>query len=229
MALSQNDLYNLAIGQGLTPARAKVASAVGMAESGGDPNQHNYNLSTGDDSWGVWQINMLGAMGPARRKQLGISDNSQLTDPTINARAMAMLSDNGGDFSPWSTYTTLDPNRSYRRFMTTDLTQTASSSSGGNWVDKILPGSPVSTAETFAQAFNKTAAWVSNSDNWVRIAYVAGGSIVILVGLSYMLSDTAAGRAITGTVPAGRAVKTVRTVKTASSTPSPGGAAPVKG
>ena len=210
MSLTQSDLYTLAIGVGLTPARAKVAAAIAMAESGGDPNSHNTNAATGDDSYGVWQINMLGAMGPERRGQFGITDNSQLYDPQINARAMAKLSQNGGNFSAWSTYTTLDPKRSYRRFIDNTVTQTAgstSSSSVGGIVDKILPGSPVASTEAIVQAFNKTSAWVSNSENWLRVGYVVGGSVIIVAGLVMVLGSTKLGSMTTGLIPAGK-VKT---------------------
>lgn len=32
-----------------------------MCESSGDPLNHNWNPSTGDDSWGLFQINLYGA------------------------------------------------------------------------------------------------------------------------------------------------------------------------
>lgn len=221
MTLSQSDIYTLAKSVGLSDSRAKVASAIAMAESGGDPNNHNPDASTGDDSYGLWQINMLGSMGPERRKKFGISDNSQLYDPQINAKAMASLSQGGGNFTDWTTYTTTDPKRSYQRFMGNTVIETATggsgSSSGSNWVDKILPGSPVSTAETFAQGFNKVGAWVSNSENWVRVGYVAGGAVIIIVGLAMVLGDTKAGQLVTGLTPTGKVAKVAKfkTPKTA--------------
>ena len=205
MSLSHFDCYQLAKSAGLGDSQAKMAAAIAMVESGGDPNQHNYNPSTGDDSYGLWQINMLGSMGPTRRKQFGISDNSQLYNPETNARAMAIVSQDGGNFSPWSTY----PVKA-TAYMNSHLIQTSGSGpdgSGGNWVDKLLPGSPVSTAETIAQGFNKVAAWVSNSDNWVRVAYVAGGSVVVIVGLVMIVGSSKAGSVITGVTPVGKVSK----------------------
>jgi hypothetical protein len=58
-----------------------------------------------DDSYGIWQINMLGSMGPSRRKALNIDNNDALFDPSVNARAMAMISGGGHNWRPWSTYT----------------------------------------------------------------------------------------------------------------------------
>ena len=49
-----------------------VMAAIGLAESVGNPRAHNPNASTGDNSYGLMQINMLGAMGPERRAAFGI-------------------------------------------------------------------------------------------------------------------------------------------------------------
>ena len=46
---------------------ALIATAIALAESGGDPSAHNDNPKTGDDSFGLWQINMFKELGPARR------------------------------------------------------------------------------------------------------------------------------------------------------------------
>jgi hypothetical protein len=48
-----------------TPADAVVAVAIALAESGGNPAAHN--PVPPDDSWGLWQINMRGHLGPVRR------------------------------------------------------------------------------------------------------------------------------------------------------------------
>ena len=216
MSLTQLDCYKLAKSAGLGDSQAKMAAAIAMVESGGDPNAHN--STPPDDSYGLWQINMLGALGPERRKQFGISDNSQLYNPETNAKAMAIISQNGGNFSPWSTY----PAKA-TAYMNNHLIQTSGDGpdgSGENWVDKILPGSPVSTAETFAQAFNKVSAWVSNSSNWIRVGYVAGGAVIVVVGLAMILSDTKAGQLVTGLTPVGKA-KTVKKFATGA-TAKPG-------
>jgi hypothetical protein len=83
---------------------------IAFAESGGNPNSHN--STPPDDSYGLWQINMLGSLGPARRKQFGISTNSQLFDPATNARA-ALIIYKGSGLKAWSTYN----NGAYKKFM----------------------------------------------------------------------------------------------------------------
>ncbi|SEF12881.1 Transglycosylase SLT domain-containing protein [Streptomyces sp. 3213] len=103
-ALSAAQIAAIARQAGFPESAIPTAVAVALAESSGIPNQHNQNSLTGDDSYGLWQINMLGSMGPARRKQFGISTNDQLYDPVTNARAALVLSNGGKNWGPWSTY-----------------------------------------------------------------------------------------------------------------------------
>lgn len=79
----------------------RSAWAVAMKESRGEPLAHNDNPSTGDDSYGLFQINMIGGMGPARRAEHGLSSNSELLDPVTNARIAFTLSKGGTDFGHW--------------------------------------------------------------------------------------------------------------------------------
>jgi hypothetical protein len=85
-------------GQDLT-----VAVAVALAESGGDPKAHN--PVPPDNSYGLWQINMIGSLGPARRDQFDLDGNRELFDPEENAKAAWAISGKGDSFQPWTTYT----------------------------------------------------------------------------------------------------------------------------
>ncbi len=101
--LSPASIYADAILAGFDKATAVTMTAIGLAESSGNNRAHNGNASTGDDSYGVWQINMLGAMGPARRQLFGIKDNSELYDPMVNAKAAHAIYQQQG-LAAWSTY-----------------------------------------------------------------------------------------------------------------------------
>ena len=85
-------------GQDLT-----VAVAVAMAESAGDPRAHN--PVPPDNSYGLWQINMIGSLGPARRDEFDLDSNRELFDPAENAKAAWAISGHGDSFRPWTTYT----------------------------------------------------------------------------------------------------------------------------
>lgn len=78
--------------------------AISKRESGWNPSAFNGNTGTGDQSYGLMQINMLGSLGPSRRSQYGISTNEQLFDPTTNLRAAFQLSQGGTNFHHWGGY-----------------------------------------------------------------------------------------------------------------------------
>lgn len=107
-----SNLVSLAQQAGFTAEQARIMAAVAMAESSGNPRAHNPNASTGDNSYGLWQINMLGGMGPERRRLFGISSNEQLFDPAVNARAAKAIFDQQG-FNAWSVY----KSGAYRRYL----------------------------------------------------------------------------------------------------------------
>jgi murein DD-endopeptidase MepM/ murein hydrolase activator NlpD len=79
----------------------RTAWAIAKRESGGRPEAYNPNRGTGDDSYGLFQINMLGDLGPARRRQYGLQSNEDLYDPQTNARVAFQMSKGGTDFGAW--------------------------------------------------------------------------------------------------------------------------------
>ncbi len=103
-AQREAQLRDAASKAGFTGNALNTAVAIGMAESGGNAGEVNNNPGTGDLSYGDWQINMLGAMGPERRAQYGLSSNDALLDPYTNARVAYAMSNGGQNFQPWSTY-----------------------------------------------------------------------------------------------------------------------------
>jgi Lysozyme like domain len=75
--------------------------AIARAESGWDPRAHN--ATPPDDSYGLWQINMLGKLGPERRREFGIETNDALFDPATNARAARLIHKQQG-LRAWSVF-----------------------------------------------------------------------------------------------------------------------------
>ena len=98
------ELRQLAAQVGFPDASLDVAAAVAMAESGGNP------AAVGDqgNSLGLWQVNV-----PSHPQYKG----TDLLMPEQNARAALTISKGGTDWSPWSTFTTKDPTKSYKRFL----------------------------------------------------------------------------------------------------------------
>ncbi len=103
--------------------------AVALAESGGNPTSHNSN---GEDSRGLWQINMR-----AHASWVGDRD---LYDPATNAWAAKHVCDIQG-IDAWSTYT----NGAYRQYLARgDAAAATSGSAAGSAAGSVSanPASP---------------------------------------------------------------------------------------
>lgn len=88
-------------GAGFKGDALRTAWAIAKRESGGRADAYNPDRSTGDDSYGLFQINMLGKLGPARMKQYGLKSYKDLLDPATNARVAYAMSKGGKDFGAW--------------------------------------------------------------------------------------------------------------------------------
>jgi len=79
----------------------KVAWAVVKKESNGRPLAFNGNVKTGDSSYGIFQINMIGGLGAVRRDKFDLNSNKDLFDPVVNAQIAYYMSNEGSDWSSW--------------------------------------------------------------------------------------------------------------------------------
>lgn len=77
------------------------AWAVAKKESGGRPLALNESTRTGDSSFGLFQINMIGDLGPDRREKFNLEYNVQLFSPVVNAAIAYYMSNGGKDWSAW--------------------------------------------------------------------------------------------------------------------------------
>lgn len=98
-----SQLVQLAQQAGWSADEAPKIAAIAMAESGGRSGALNDNPATGDRSYGLTQVNMIGGLGPARLKQFGLSSNEDLFDPITNLRAAKAIRDSQG-WNAWSVY-----------------------------------------------------------------------------------------------------------------------------
>lgn len=77
------------------------AWAVAKKESNGRPLAFNGNVKTGDNSYGIFQINMLGMLKEGRHDKFGLNFNSELLNPVINAQIAYHMSAGGKNWSAW--------------------------------------------------------------------------------------------------------------------------------
>ena len=78
-----------------------VAWAVAKKESNGRPLAFNGNHKTGDSSYGMFQINMIDALGPDRRTKFDLDSNAELFNPVKNAEIAYYMTNGGDDWSSW--------------------------------------------------------------------------------------------------------------------------------
>jgi hypothetical protein len=108
--LTIEQLVGLAKGAGFSDDQAVIMAAIAMAESGGNSVAHNKKPP--DNSYGLWQINMIGNLGPERLRQFGISSNEKLFDPVTNAKAAYLIKQSQG-FNAW----TVHKSGAYKNFL----------------------------------------------------------------------------------------------------------------
>ena len=101
-ALTDEQLRNILTAAGFQGNSLETAMAVARAESGGIPGRHSDPSLTKDDSYGLFQINMLGKMGVERDAQykkafgnIGYKNRNSLYDPYINAKIAYEISKKG--------------------------------------------------------------------------------------------------------------------------------------
>jgi hypothetical protein len=103
--LTEHELVDLLAAVGFEGKALKTAWAVVMRESRGRPVAHNKNANTGDNSYGLFQINMIGGLGVDRlakfQDRIGITKVTDLFDPVANAKAAYYMTAGGKDWGSW--------------------------------------------------------------------------------------------------------------------------------
>jgi hypothetical protein len=177
MALSARQIATFAAAAGFRGADLQTSVAVALAESGGNPAAHN--LSSREDSRGLWQINVRAHPEFA---------SSNLYDPATNARAArAVLAKQG--WRAWSVFT----NGKFLLYMPTAGVAVRSMPGGVDTGDPLADkaagvidetaGGVLDTGRSvvaIGQLAAKAGTWISDPRNWMRIVYVAlGGALVV--------------------------------------------------
>jgi Lysozyme like domain len=189
--LSAKQIYALAADAGFrTPGQATTMTAIALAESGGKTDAVNRN-SNGSTDTGLWQINSIHGYSQA-----------SLMDPRQNARAAKAVFDKQG-YTAWVVFN----EDKYQRYLG-ESTKAASETSGTSIADilKALPVAagtlldvgkdvagevnPLQGIEGVAKALGglvelaaKAGTFMSDPQNWLRIAYVGVGVALIIGGL----------------------------------------------
>jgi len=99
--LTYEELVLLLKTVGFEGAGLKKAWSIAKRESNGRPLAYNGDRKTGDSSYGVFQINMIGDLGPDRLEKFNLKSNKELFDPVTNAEITYYMTNGGLDWSSW--------------------------------------------------------------------------------------------------------------------------------
>lgn len=173
-----------------------LAVAVALAESGGDTHAHNSKPP--DNSYGLWQINMYGGLGPARRRQLNLKSNEQLFDAQTNARAAFHVSNLGTSFTPWSVY----KSGAFIKHLP------AAKSGTGN------PANLPIQSDRFPELSTVPGGVVGSITKWVegqafRVGLFIGGGVLLIVGVVMLAKQSGAVDKAISAIPLAKVAKRV--------------------
>lgn len=103
--LTNDELIELLSTVGFKGKSLRTAWAVAMKESNGRPVAHNDTISTGDNSYGIFQVNMIGSLGKDRlalfNEKFGVQKHTDLFDPVTNVQVVYYMTRGGTDWSSW--------------------------------------------------------------------------------------------------------------------------------
>lgn len=153
-----------------------IAVAIAQAESGFDADAVNHNTNGSTDT-GLWQINSVHGYS-----------QSWLKNPANNAKAMAKISKNGTDWSPWVTYTS----GAYKQYLGSagDKGTVVGDAGTGDLVE----GTNLNPLSGIGDVFNK----IFNADLWKRIGVGYLGGVLILAGIYIIIANTRVGKEAIG-------------------------------
>lgn len=101
-SLSDRQLKELLKAVGFEGKELKMAWAIAKKESNGRPLAFNNNKNTGDHSFGIFQINMIGGLMDDRIEKFELNSVSDLFNPVINAEIAYYMSNGGKNWSAWT-------------------------------------------------------------------------------------------------------------------------------
>lgn len=205
--ISDSEIAGAAKAAGFSGDALVKIVAIAIAESSG--NIYAHNKIPPDNSYGLTQINMLGDMGPERRKRFGIQKNEQLFDPVTNMKAAFIVSGGGKNFRPWSTYIY----GNYFSHLTRARKAAGSPASS-------IPGADSGTVVQagFSSGASEFVDFFTDAATWKRVGFILAGSALIIVSLILMSGATGRAKALvnvaTDVLPVGRVAKAAKAAAT---------------
>lgn len=160
--LSASAIAGYAKNAGVSGQNIAIATAIALAESGGNTEAVNNKNANGSTDYGLWQINSV---------HKDLLNGKDWRDPAQNAAMMYSVSGGGTNWKPWSVY----KSGAYMTHMGAALAATPDTSVGS------VQNASLSTDFTAIQNFAKM---ISDPHTWLRVGMVLGGAIMLYVAVS---------------------------------------------
>lgn len=204
--LTEREIALAAKQAGFPPDQIATATAVALAESGGNPNAVNTANRNGSTDYGLWQINTIHGSLLSQGNKFDPNDNAKMAY-TVWSRA-------GNKWTPWSVYNS----QRYLSFMPRASLAAASA----NQQSGTAPGTQTSntsestpaTPQTSSSPLAGIAEFVSqlvSGGLWLRLGSIVFGAVLILFSLNKI---TGVGDAVMKTaVSAGKMAVTKGVIK----------------
>jgi hypothetical protein len=173
MKLSASAIAGYAKNAGVSGGNIAIATAIALAESGGETTATNHN-SNGSTDYGLWQINSVHS---------DVLSGHDWADPAQNAGMMFAVSSGGQNWNPWSVYKS-------GAYMT-HMAESQSATPDTNAQQANLGGT-LDSIQEFANM-------IRNPHLWERIGMMFGGSFLLY--LAFKKSLNPAVRAIQKVTP----------------------------
>lgn len=157
--LSASQIAGYAKNAGVPPGQVAIATAIALAESGGQTDATSPTNSNGTRDMGLWQINSV---------HTNLLSGHDVYDPAQNAAMMFTLSKGGTNWNAWSVY----KNGAYMKHL-------------GN-AQAVTPDTTVTpiqnqSVQTDFSAVQKFAQVITDPHTWVRIGMILGGAIMLYI------------------------------------------------
>lgn len=178
--LTPDQIARYALGAGFGISDGTTATAIALAESGGDADSHY--VTSKEDSRGLWQINVMAHPQYA---------NQNLYDPATDAKAAFAVYKSSG----WKAWTTYGGARYYAFLAPASAGMAVAKSLGGlvdpidNGVGSIIGGAAdaAGTVLDGAQAVGGFLQDIENPQTWLRVLKVLVGGVLVVVGVGMVL------------------------------------------
>jgi hypothetical protein len=200
------------------PGRLGLIVATAMHESSSNPTAEGPTDRNGNVPTGLWQIKHKLHAGKGGGPTDPQAYRQWLKTPLNNAKAMAVISSNGTNLSPWESYTSgryqqylAEANAAVESITGEDITGADATPSGGvadafldipgdvaGWIGEATGLDAVGRGLAALGGYLASATrWITNRDNIVRVVYVGGGLALGITALSIVAKPVVADVAMT--------------------------------